>query len=411
MKKKLLILIVLCLMVIVVPKRALASETFWEIQSIDTMKHSRDIAREKLNEDSFISVIDDQIRLISETGATHVSLGTPYDSEFLPFLKSWVFVARKYDLNVWYRGNFSGWEGWFNYGKISRDEHITKTIDFILKNPDLFQDGDIFTACTECENGGPGDPRFNGDANGHRQFLIDEYKATNDAFRKINKNVRSNFYTMNGDVAKLIMDIDTTKALGGIVVIDHYVGSTDKLANDIIEIAKRSGGRVVLGEFGAPIPDIHGFMSQTRQAEWVASALDKISKLPELIGINYWTSFGSSTQIWNNDGTPRAALKELKRYFKPNKLEGIIVNEIGKPIDSVLITDGKREEFSEVDGTFAFPYLEESIDLGFSASGYFTKEHSFSNLDSKARIILKKEHENIIFIFRKFIYEFFGVSI
>ena len=31
--------------------------------------------------------------------------------------------------------------------------------------------------CNECENGGPGDPRHNGDVVGHRKFLIKEYKS------------------------------------------------------------------------------------------------------------------------------------------------------------------------------------------------------------------------------------------
>ena len=94
---------------------------------------------------------------------------------------------------------------------------------FILENPEIFEDGDIFTSCTECENGGPGDPRATGDITGFRNFLIEEYQVTKDAFEKINKKVDSNFYSMNGDVAYLIMDKDTTEKLGGVVVMDHYV--------------------------------------------------------------------------------------------------------------------------------------------------------------------------------------------
>src|SRR3989344_5428418 len=104
-----------------------SSTNWWEIQSIDTVKYSRDLAREKAKDSSFDEVIDTQVRLIAETGATH------------------------------------------------------------------FEEGDIFSSCTECENGGPGDPRRSGDVAGHRNFLTEEYKITNDAFRKIGKNVRSNF--------------------------------------------------------------------------------------------------------------------------------------------------------------------------------------------------------------------------
>ena len=36
----------------------------WEIKSIDTVKYSRDLAREKLKDTSFDQTIDDQVRLI-----------------------------------------------------------------------------------------------------------------------------------------------------------------------------------------------------------------------------------------------------------------------------------------------------------------------------------------------------------
>ncbi|MDP3888564.1 MAG: hypothetical protein Q8Q24_00825, partial [bacterium] len=94
-----------------------------EFKSIDTMKYSRDIAREKLNDPSFDKVIDTQVKNIADTGATHVAIATPYDEEFLPILKRWVSSARKYNLKVWFRGNWSGWEGWFDYPKIDRSTH------------------------------------------------------------------------------------------------------------------------------------------------------------------------------------------------------------------------------------------------------------------------------------------------
>src|SRR3989344_2717782 len=224
--------------------------SWWEFQSIDTMKYSRDIAREKLGDLEFDSVINQQVRDISETGATHVAIATPYDEEFYPFLKRWVDAARKNNLHVWFRGNWSGWEGWFGYPKITREEHLKKTEKFILNHKDIFSDGDVFSPCPECENGGSGDPRRTGDAAGHKKFLIDEYKVTKEAFRQIKKNVASNYASMNGDVAKLVMDRPTTAALGGVVTIDHYVATSEKLVSDIEFIAQASGGKVVLGEFG-----------------------------------------------------------------------------------------------------------------------------------------------------------------
>jgi len=270
-----------------------------QIRSIDTVKYSRDIAREKEEDQSFDAVITRQVVDIAATGATHIAIGTPYDSEFIPFLRRWVLEARKNNLKVWFRGNFSGWEGWFGYPKINRETHTRLTGEFILNNADLFEDSDIFTPCPECENGG-GDPRRIGDK---------------DAFSKNNKKVLAGFFSMNGDVASLVMDKDTTTALGGIVVVDHYVKDVDTLIKDIREYAQNTGGKVVLGEFGVPIPDIHGNMSEDEQNEWLKDAFEKFQQTPELIGVNYWVSVGGSTQLWNGDGVAKKAVETIKKYY------------------------------------------------------------------------------------------------
>lgn len=288
----------------------------WAFQSIDTMKYSRDLSREKINDPLFIQTINNQIKQIANTGATHVGIATPYDEEFLPILQLWVAAARANNLHVWFRGNFSGWEEWFEYPSITRAEHIDKTREFILNNPDLFVDGDVFTACPECENGGPGDPRTTGDVSGHRQFLIDEYKVTVQAFTTINKKVITNYLSMNADVARAVMDKKTTKAVGGVVTIDHYVASPTTMMKDIREIAKMSGGKIVIGEFGAPIPDLHGTMTQAEQATWINTVLELLAKEPEVIGVSYWVNIGGSTQLWDGNGNPTQAVKMITNSFK-----------------------------------------------------------------------------------------------
>jgi len=326
MKKFVFILVLLTIVFVIFvfsPKTAKITNKkthFWQVASIDTMKYSRDVAREKLRDPSFDTVIERQIKDIAETHATHVTIDTPYDDEFLPFLKRWVKTARKYKLKVWFRGNWSGWEKWFGYSSIDRKTHIEKTLKFISQNPDLFADGDVFGACNECENGGPGDPRHNGDAKGHKAFLIKEYKATKSAFEKIGKKVSSNFSSMNGDVANLIMDKETTKAMDGIVVVDHYVASPEQLIIDIKALSKKSGGKVVLGEFGAPIPDIHGKMTDEEQSKWIENILKELFNMDQVIGINYWTNVGSSTALWDSNGNPRSAVEVIRKYYKENFL-------------------------------------------------------------------------------------------
>lgn len=290
-------------------------QPLWLVRSIDTMKYSRDIAREKANDKSFDAVIDQQVSAIAQTGATHVAIATPYDDEFIPYLTRWVTTARKYNLNIWFRGNLAGWEKWFNYPPLDREAHIQAIDQFIRSNGNLFANGDIFTPCPECENGGTGDPRMVGDVEGYRNFLISEYNTATSAFRAIGKNVSVGYFSMNFDVAKLIMDPPTTQALGGIVAIDHYVQSTAKLGSDLRELAQSSGGKIYLGEWGAPIPDIHGKLSDEEQADWIRQALEVFRSDPNVIGLNYWVNVGGSSAIWKNSGEARPAVSVITEYY------------------------------------------------------------------------------------------------
>ena len=289
----------------------------WTVKSIDTMKFSRDLAQEKLKEPSFDETIDIQVRFIKETGATHIAIGTPYDEKFIPYLRRWVIVARKYNLNVWFRGNFSGWEGWFGETKnLNRAKHIQFIQSFIRNNPDLFEDGDIFTPCPECENGGPGDPRSDTNLDDFRKFMISENSIASEEFYKLKKDVVTNFASMNYDVAKLVMDQETLRKMGGIIVVDHYVNTPQKLSSDIDYLIMNKNSKVILGEIGVPIQNIHQNMTDQSQAEWLNDALDLLSQKENVIGINYWVSHGGSTAIFNNDNTPKEAADILQKYYK-----------------------------------------------------------------------------------------------
>jgi hypothetical protein len=380
---------------------------WWSVQAIDTVKYSRDVSREKENDQAFDNVIEAQVREIANTGATHVAVGSPYDAEFIPFLHRWVKFARKYNLKVWFRGNFSGWEGWFDYQPISREEHLKKLKDFITSNGDLFENGDIFTSCPECENGGSGDPRSTGDVIGFRNFLIDEYKTTRDAFRLTGKSVITNYYPMNADVAKLIMDKETTKALGGVVVIDHYVDTPDQMASDIKEIANNSGGKIVLGEFGAPIPDIQGDMDETQQANWIDQTLSRLVKIDSLIGLNYWTSVGGSTEIWTENRYAKKGVAVLKKYFLPRTFKGFIYDEAGGKVKGAILSSKVKSTLSGGNGEFSLAFIEENEPITISADGYFAQTYMAQDA-ADAKVIMVKEKESILFSIRKFFNQLFN---
>lgn len=291
----------------------------WDIQSIDTMKYSRDRARESLNGILAQKEIDKQISDIADTGATHVSIGTPYDDEFIPVMEKWVSSARKHGLQVWFRGNFSGWEQWFGYPKIDKETHTAKLKSFIENNPDLFEDGDIFTSCTECENGSKVSYGNPAEIAAHKAFLLKEYSVTKEAFAKINKKVKSNFYSMNGDLAAVMMDKETTQQFDGVVVIDHYVKEPEQLVTDIRKLADQTGGTIILGEFGAPIPDIHGKMTEEEQLLWVNKAMQEIAAIPQVGGINYWVNKDGTTALWSIEGEAKSTVEVISQYFKGKK--------------------------------------------------------------------------------------------
>lgn len=346
-----------------------AADRFFTVQAIDTMKFSRDVAREKISDSSYDQEIEIQIKNIARTGATHVGIGTPYDNEFIPYIKRWVDTARSNDLKIWFRGNFSGWEGWFDYPKIGQKEHLEMLKDFLSRNPDLFEDGDVFTSCPECENGGEGDPRTTGDVEGFRAFLQEENSIAQEAFSRMHKQVSTNYYSMNGDVAQLVMNKGTTSRLGGVITIDHYVSTPQKLGSDIRTMAQNSGGKVVLGEFGAPIPDIHGKMTEQEQADWVDRALTEIIKGNKVESVSYWTNRGGSTMLWNDDDTPRKVVGVLTKYYKPYIIQGNVLDLSDKPLDGVKVSSNIAESKS-VAGSYSIPTVSRVTKLRFSKPGY-----------------------------------------
>lgn len=373
--------------------------TWWKFQSVDTMKYSRDFSNIGLPD----AVIDTQIKNIAATGATHVAVATPYDAEFLPFLTKWVDVARKYRLNVWFRGNWSGWEKWFGYPTINRAEHLQQTIAFINNHTDLFMPGDIFTPCPECENGGPGDPRKNGDIAGFRTFMIQEYQACSNAFAKIGKSVACNFASMNGDVAYQVMDPVTTATMGGLVVIDHYVNTPEQLAKAVQNIAQHSGGRVILGEIGVPIPDINGKLTDQQQSAWLSDALNRLSWLPELEGLNYWVNVGGSTQIWNSSGVASPAVAVLTDYYTRPAYHIRVANIINQPVQFTVSYRG-RTFISDPAGDLSLPIMTGSQTFRITAPTYNPRELSIITGSRLTQIVLDKTHEDLLFKFYKLLF-------
>lgn len=314
-------------------------EKFWEYQCIDTMKTSRDKAREWREWSGLDTHINSQMKAIVAAGGNCVAIDTPYDNEFLPFMRKWVTAARKHNLHIWFRGNFSSWEGWFDYPKgMTTAEHLRKTTAFITTNRDLFMDGDIFTPSPEAENGGPFNQVEKDEYPVFRAYLISEYQEAQKAFRQIGRDVAVNWLSMNGGLARRMLDQQTIDALGGVVAIDHYIKTALEMGEYIRYFNNTFGAKVVIGEWGAPIPDINGSMTENQQADFIRQLLEEQRMNKDIIeGTSYWVLYDGSTALINQDGTARPVIEAVKDYFRPATLTGQVKDNAGNPLENVRV--------------------------------------------------------------------------
>ena len=369
MKKILAILILTLLMSAV--QSVHASTPLFDIQSIDTMKYSRDGA----NNSGVIDKIPELVEKVSALHPTHIAIATPYDEEFYPVLKRWVLEARKRNLKVWFRGNMSAWEGWFDHKKYEDpNQHHADIHAFITKHPELFSGGDIFTPAPEPENGGFGDPRTSEEIKKKFfDFLPESYRNCRDSFAQIGVKVTCGYFSTNGDVAKIIPTYVYQQS-GGVLVIDHYVRTPEELIRDIQDLYRQNHLPIVLGEFGLPIPDIHGDLSDADQDRLIHSTLEQLSTQRHIVkGINYWTAFGGSTQIFTDSLNPKPAVKTITEYFTPVHISGRVLDEWDEPVVDVAVeVAGLSSSTSSSLGEYSVITTKSHRTLSAKKDGYFT---------------------------------------
>lgn len=361
----------------------------WDICAIDTMKTSRDKAKAELNNPGYDEDIKSQLKLIKQTGATYVTIGTPYDDQFLPYLKRWVTLARAEDLKVWFRGNWSNWEGWFDYPKnMTPKQHTDKTKKFITSHPELFEDGDIFDPCPECENSGlwPQNAK-NADYN---KFVINQQKETTDAFKSTGKNVRV-FQSIIGGRAKDVLVKDSFNSLGNIIAIDHYVKSPEVMEEFINYFWQNSGTRSLVSEYGNPIPDLNGPQNDKDQAEFLKKILEVLYRnRSKVAGLNYWVLSEGTTSLINEDGSPRPAFFVLQEYFSPGEIYGNIKNPLNENLKGIPIksTDGASVVFTDENGNFKLSIPPRSIEIEVGGEDYIKQKFSVI-IDKSGRQVKK----------------------
>ena len=203
---------------------------------------------------------------------------------------------------------------------------------------------------------------------------------------------------MNMDVAKLVMDQKTTSKMGGLVVVDHYVSTPKQLTDGLLQISKQSGGKVMLGEWGVPIPDINGKMTDEQRAKWMTEALKNMTGLGDnLIGVNYWLALGGSTALWSDKDLKSSGMSEVvKKYYSPGVIYGRILDEFGQPVEGAKVSIDGNDVFSQADGYYQYNTVE-PVDLITISHEDFKQNFVVSpELDEQTDIILEKENKNFI---------------
>jgi len=389
------------------PEIPVLSDTLWKYQCVDTVKYSRDAAREWGDRSDAAGLVNEQVRAIKKTGANCISIGTPYDEEFVPFLSLWVDAARQENLHVWFRGNMSSWEGWFGYPLYTSPlEHHADIYAFITAHPELFRKGDIFTPAPEAENGMLRNVwESEAKKEAFRNFLVGSYENCQKAMKRAGGRATCGYFSVNGDVAKSILTKEVVQKTGNVLVIDHYVKSAERLVADAEYLYEKYGAPVVLGEFGAPIPDIHGPLSETRQAQVVEEILAQVYQKRSFIeGLNYWTLLGGSTSLLNADGSEREVFKTIQKYYKPFMVEGVVTDTRGAELSGIRISiDGGRESIeSDRNGNYQILTPGDTIEFTINADAYVPVSASFTGNEERRKyhdIVLEPKDPSLFYRF------------
>lgn len=369
------------------------SDQLWPIQSVDTLKTSRDKARIELYNKEFDNEIEKEVKAIKHLGANYITIDTPYDEEFRPYLERWIRISRENGLKIWFRGNWSNWEGWFGYQKnLSPEEHIIKTRNFITSNPHLFNDGDIFESCPECENSEYWLPTVvNKEFN---EFNRNQISSNRDAFKKINKKVITNI---------------------NIIALDQTVNSPALMEEKFKNFAEKKN-KVLISNFATPIPLNSSMNSESEHAKLVESIFEEFYKAKDtIIGINYQASTGGATAILNDDLTPRESYDIVRNYYTPGIVKGKVTNTLGEPLVDVIVeTDSDnviQSKRTDKYGNYRLSVPPRSIKL-LAGAGEYTIEDKFVDIpnsgdEKTVNFAIEPLYPDIIYQTRRFMNSLF----
>jgi len=273
----------------------------------------------------------------------------------------------------------------------------------------------MFTPAPEAENGILGNPFSSPQAADNlRNFLESSYANCVAAFAEIGKNVRCGLDSANGDVAKDIYTKDMIAKTGNVVVVDDYVATADKLATDIENLHKEFGVPVMLGEFGAPIPDIHGNLTDDQQADLINQMMSKLYQDKDIMfGVNYWVISGGSTALLNDDGSSKPVVSVMQNYYQPVTVSGTVSDNLGDKLAAIPISSVNGQKLGVTDENGAFSLLFPAnipVKLFVGGGDNSTVAQSLTPTSGKnltLNFMIQPSHPGLVYVVREFIKKIF----
>lgn len=301
----------------------------WVIKSVDVMKYSKDAVCTPPT-DAFIKT---QVTKAKELGANYVAISTPYDNpacgNSLTLTRRWVDAIRAQGLNVWHRHMGLSFEGLYGVTKKYNDDYLQLISNYIISNPTLFREGDIFTPTPEPDTAGIGGVtacisvcafRDNAEFN---QWIRNAQLVSKLSFAQIGlRNMKVGYYGTSGFIVfgennrdwfgRSFLEQKTVEAMDNIIVMDSYPESYGGTMGKTLDDARRvwPNATFIIGEWGTITAT-----SPQQASEQIKNTMEA-AKRPYVIGFNYWNLGPSGNEgLLNNDLSNKPTFFDVQSFF------------------------------------------------------------------------------------------------
>ncbi len=313
------------------------TKSTWKLQSVDTMKWSKDTMRGQKTESEILSLVKKDKKL----GLTHMTVDCPYDdySDYDPVIESgykekWLNNIRANNMNVWHRQHFNEWEGDYDFQKITPRTTPSRALgdaagvlagtdtsswlylhyNYIKTHSSEFVAGDIFSPIAEIENAGYAGATTDqfSDAMELWEFIRDLITVCNRAFADIGleDEIYIGFFGHSGYTVMNKIDeftVDCEKFLS----IDHYVFDDTTMSSDLDTIIDYFDVPLHIGEWGN-----YQDSDETTNATLVTTIYNVFSGKTDIFGVSYWDDIGGSYEsLLNSDLTEKENYYAVQNFF------------------------------------------------------------------------------------------------